>query len=166
MTKMDSAELLDSILLRFTGNSSVKWADLREEFKTNMHQYHVTENNIKRLTSDGMLVDHKEIATLNLTDRGFATMVDISNSGYVVKEQERRKIEKKERRAFVISVLGLSVACLSLGNTIFHKTPDVVVPGLDSVLERQLRIEQKMIQILQSNLARPPSVEKDTLKGR
>ena len=105
---IDKAKLLDKILLKFTGNITVKWSDLQQGVWDNIASYHVCENNINFLVGDDMLKRDNELQTLSMTDKGFATMTDLKNLGYVTKAN-------KENRD---NILKYGLACITLATFI------------------------------------------------
>jgi hypothetical protein len=106
------AKLLDKILLKFIGNKSVKWSDLQQGIWNDIESYHVCENNINFLIGDQMLERNHILQTLSLTDKGFATMTDLENLGYVKKAiRERNEILLKYFLAF-ITIATFIILCL------------------------------------------------------
>jgi hypothetical protein len=125
MKRMEKATICDSILRQFQGNGAIYWEKLREEFKANMHDYHVTENNINFLIADGMLKRNNSLECLNLTEKGFATLAEIDTLGYVAKENERIEQEATMQRRIktdrgiqitilIISLLALVISVIAL----------------------------------------------------
>ena len=97
----EKAEMLDSILKRFTGNETVRWSSLKEEFKDKMHHYYVTENNIKYLLGEGMLETPAGGSDkLRLSDKGFATLADIDILGYVAQVNDKESRDKLESERY------------------------------------------------------------------
>ena len=88
---IDKAKLLDKILLKFTGNVTVKWSDLQQGIWDDIASYHVCENNINFLVGDQMLKRDNDLQTLCMTDKGFATMTDLENLGYVTKAKKESR---------------------------------------------------------------------------
>jgi hypothetical protein len=105
---IDKAKLLDKILLKFTGNVTIKWSDLQQGIWDDIASYHVCENNINFLVGDDMLKRDNELQTLCMTDKGFATMTDLENLGYVTKAN-------KEKRD---NILKYGLACITLATFI------------------------------------------------
>ena len=99
---IDKATLLDKILLKFRGNITVKWSDLQTGLWDDIATYHVCENNINFLVGDGMLKRDTVLHLLSMTDKGFATMTDLDNLGYVTKA-------KKERNETMIKYIGFCI---------------------------------------------------------
>ena len=110
MTKKRKAELCDAILLRFDGNKTIHWRDLHgnpklfndiildsdcDENPTPENKYFVIEPLLNFLVADGMLrrkdQDIEGEQSLCLTDKGYSTMKDLKNLGYVTKEKENNK---------------------------------------------------------------------------
>ena len=105
---IDKAKLLDSILLKFTGNVTIKWSDLQQGIWDDIASYHVCENNINFLVGDQMLKRDTQLETLSMTDKGFATMTDLENLGYV------KKATKEKRDDFI----KYGLACITVATFI------------------------------------------------
>jgi hypothetical protein len=99
---IDKAILLDKILQKFAGNITVKWSDLQTGLWDDIATYDDCEKNINFLVGDGMLKRNTNPDSLSTTDKGFATMTDLENLGYVVKA-------KKERRETIIKYIGFGI---------------------------------------------------------
>ena|SRR5664279_730461 len=56
MNKMEKAVLCDEILRLFAGNVSVSWIELREKYGDGTTEYHLRENQINFLVSQGQLI--------------------------------------------------------------------------------------------------------------
>lgn len=110
MTKKRKAALCDAILLKFDGNKTIYWRDLHgnkklfndiildsdcDEEHTPENKYFVIEPFLNFLVADGMLrrkdQDVEGEQSLCLTDKGYSTMKDLKNLGYVTKEKENNK---------------------------------------------------------------------------
>lgn len=98
------AKILDDILQRFSGNVTISWESLREEFKHDMNKYYILENNINFLVGDGMLKRDTTLHTLCMTDKGFATMTDPKNLGYLVKAKKERIESRVKYIAFFVTI--------------------------------------------------------------
>jgi hypothetical protein len=121
MTKLEKAELLDRILLKFQGNKTIAWDYFHKpEFYKDLHDnYYVVENHLNYLIGDEMLTKERQIdneksdkARMNiyseysfLTPKGFAVMTDLENLGYVRTENERIRIDKREDRTLTYAKL-------------------------------------------------------------
>ena len=110
MTKKRKAELCDAIILRFDGNKTIFWRDLHgnerlfndmildsdcDKEPTAENKYYVIEPLLNLLVADGILrrkdQDIEGEQSLCLTDKGYSTMKDLKNLGYVTKEKENNK---------------------------------------------------------------------------
>lgn len=121
MTKIEKAELLDKILLKFQGNKTLAWDYFHKpEFYKELHEnYFVVENHLNYLIGEEMLSKERQIddeksdrggMTLYseysfLTPKGFAVMTDLENLGYVHAENERLRIDKREDRTLAYAKL-------------------------------------------------------------
>jgi len=121
MTKMENAKLCDEILRLFEGNKTVTWESLREKYGDGKYDYHIRENKINFLISDGQLervmtADIKH--ALVLTSKGFATMTDLENLGYVSKEVEAEKKINQENFRFKLTtgllILSILIAIIAI----------------------------------------------------
>jgi hypothetical protein len=137
---IEKAKILDNILKRFSGNITVSWASLREEFKDDMNKYYILENNINFLVGDGILKRDNTLHTLSMTDKGFATMTDPGNLGYYVKAKKERNESRIKYAAFFITI---ATFLILLYNNFIHSkstssssTPiekkEVTVPASDT----------------------------------
>jgi len=90
---LEKAKILDAILLKFTGNITITWYQLEQGAFNDIATYHVVENNINYLVGDGQLErDVAQPFSLSMTDKGFATMTDLPNLGYVtIAKKEKKK---------------------------------------------------------------------------
>lgn len=88
---LEKAKILDAILLKFTGNITITWHQLQQGLCNDIETYHVIENNINYLVGDGQLErDVAQAFSLSMTDKGFATMTDLANLGYVTAAKKER----------------------------------------------------------------------------
>ena len=109
---IDKAKILDSILLKFVGNATIFWKDLQQGIWDDIASYHVCENNINFLVGDDMLKRDTVLESLSMTNKGFATMTDLDNLGYVKKAtKERQETFLKYGLAFV-TVSTFVILCL------------------------------------------------------
>lgn len=108
---LDKAKLLDKILLKFAGNATVKWIDLQQGIWDDIASYHVCENNINFLVGDGMLKRDDDIHTLRTTDKGFATMTDLENLGYVTMANKERRSDFIKYGTACITVATFIILC-------------------------------------------------------
>lgn len=143
---IEKAKILDDILQRFSGNATISWESLREEFKDDMNKYYVLENNINFLVGDGMLKRDTTLHTLCMTDKGFATMTDPKNLGYLVKAKKERIESRVKYIAFSVTIATFLI--LLYNNFISPKLKPINAssPDLTSTTEKtNSTIEQKII---------------------
>ncbi|RNI35615.1 hypothetical protein EFY79_11635 [Hanamia caeni] len=114
--KIDKAILLDKILLKFTGNVTIKWSDLQQGIWDDIASYHVCENNINFLVGQGMLRRNNELQTLCMTDAGFATMTDLVNLGYVTKAKKERRDDFIKYGLACVTVATFIILCFKTFN--------------------------------------------------
>jgi len=126
--KTDKAKMLDDILKRFSGNITITWDSLREEFKDDMDKYYILENNINFLVGDGILKRDTTLHTLCMTDKGFATMTDPENLGYVPKAKKETRDNRIKNIAFVITIATFLVLCYNFCKTNFNSKNESVTP--------------------------------------
>jgi len=89
---LEKAKILDAILLKFTGNITITWNQLQQGAFNEIATYHVVENNINYLVGDGQLErDVTQAFSLSMTNKGFATMTDLPNLGYVTLAKKEKK---------------------------------------------------------------------------
>jgi hypothetical protein len=108
---IDKAKLLDKILLKFIGNITIKWSDLQQGIWDDIASYHVCENNINFLVGDQMLKRDNELQTLCMTDKGFSTMTDLKNLGYVTKAKKERRDDFIKYGLACITVATFIILC-------------------------------------------------------
>jgi hypothetical protein len=110
---IQKAKILDAILLKFVGNRTFTWTQLQNGAFGDIGNYHLIENNINFLIGEGHLRRNEiEPQSLTLTDKGFATMTDLPNLGYVVSA-------KKERRKNAFKALSGIILVASFGILIY-----------------------------------------------
>ncbi len=143
---IEKAKILDDILQRFSGNVTISWESLREEFKADMNKYYVLENNINFLVGDGMLKRDTTSHTLCMTDKGFATMTDPKNLGYLIKAKKERNESRVKYIAFSVTIATFLI--LLYNNFISPKLNQVKAssPALTNTTEKtNSTIEQNII---------------------
>lgn len=103
---LEKAKILDAILLKFTGNKTITWHEIKEGAFIDIETYYVIENNINFLVGDGQLErDSVQAFSLSMTDKGFATMTDLPNLGYVTTAKKERNIRRWANISGVIVIL-------------------------------------------------------------
>jgi hypothetical protein len=102
--ELKKARLLDNILLKFWGNVTLTWADIQNGAWNDIATYDDCENNINFLVGDGMLKRDTTLHTLVTTDKGFATMTDLKNLGYVTKAKKERLDNSIKYLAFGLAI--------------------------------------------------------------
>jgi len=132
---LKKAKLLDRILLKFAGNATIKWNDLRDGHWDDIASYHVCENNINFLVGDGMIKRESAILALSLTDKGLAVMTDIPNLGYAKKT-------KKEIFDACVKYVAIATFFILIYNTFLKKSNDYLQrkenhQGIDTLQPRQ-----------------------------
>jgi hypothetical protein len=132
---IEKAKILDGILQKFSGNVTISWESLREEFKNDMNKYYILENNINFLVSDGMLKRDTILHTLCMTDKGFATMTDPKNLGYLVKAKKERTESRVKYIAFSLTISTFLI--LLYNNLIAPKLNSAKVSSQDLILETE-----------------------------
>lgn len=132
---IEKAKILDGILQRFSGNVTISWESLREEFKDDMNTYYILEKNINFLVGDGMLKRDTTLHTLCMTDKGFATMTDPKNLGYLVKTKRERTESRVKYIAFSVTIATFLI--LLYNNLIAPKLNSAKVTSPDSILKTE-----------------------------
>ena len=138
---IDKAKLLDKILLKFTGNITVKWSDLQQGIWDDVASYHVCENNINFLVGEDMLKRDNEIQTLCMTDKGFATMTDLENLGYVKKANKERRDDFVKYGLACITVATFIILCFKT----FKPTDDKSNSTTPTTTQDSVHIQDKVI---------------------
>ena len=112
---IEKAIILDSILQRFNGNTTVYWDKLRKEFTNNGGQltrdFFILENNIKYLLGEGALQRDSTTTgdALCLTDKGFAIFADLEKLGYTKRAKTERNEKRLKNVGFIIAILTFAI---------------------------------------------------------
>jgi|GEM_PF-4346051 hypothetical protein len=111
MDRMRKAIVCDAIITKFRGNKSFNWDEIHSEefFKIIDGDYFVVENQLNFLLGEDLLEKYTikeeygihsylhDREYIRLTPKGFATLGDIENMGYVGKEKEyqgKKRLDK------------------------------------------------------------------------
>lgn len=117
---LEKAKLSDAILLKFKGNKTISWDEVKEEAFNDIHSdYYVIENRIKFLLGENILKEQTTLGVkvyimLSMTNKGWGVMTDIESEGYVAQVKIEIGSEKKRIRNYRIGIATLIVAALAL----------------------------------------------------
>ena len=110
---LEKAKLSDAILLKFRGNITVSWDEIKEGAFNAVHSdYYVIENRIKFLLGENVLKQETKIGVkiylmLSMTDKGWAIMTDMGNAGYVAKAIKERNNLRWLRAVQIAVIIGV-----------------------------------------------------------
>jgi hypothetical protein len=124
---LKKAKLLDKILLKFWGNKTLKWSDIQNGAWSDIAIYDDCEKNINFLVGDSMLKRDTTLHTLWTTDKGFATMTDLKNLGYVTKVKKERLDNGIKYLAFGLAIATFLI--LFYNNFIKPKLAEKPIPA-------------------------------------
>lgn len=112
MITFDKAQILDGILLTFKGDKTITWDQMRAGACKKVHSdYFVIENNINFLVGEGMIRREVGITALTLTDKGYGTMTEIDNLGYVASLKGKKSAINLSKRNNNINI-GIQILIL------------------------------------------------------
>src|SRR5580692_8994521 len=134
MERMTKAKLCDATLLKFLGNKSFNWNEIHlPEFYSDLDDnYFVVENILNFLIGDGQLQKNfsNGVEYIRLSEKGWGTMTDLENEGYVARDL---KLKKEEERNEKVTETTLENAQISKSNIeLAEKSLEIAKQSLDN----------------------------------